>query len=64
MIYVSLAVFSIYFVDVLLGAMGSARFLSDVQECIILMISTFIFVIDILRRQYRFKRKGGQNPPT
>lgn len=57
MIYVSLALYAIYALDVAMGAFANQRFLTDVQECLVLMLGTLFFTIDILRRQYRYKHR-------
>lgn len=44
-------IFSIYVVNVLLGALASAAFMGDVSEMIVLSIASVAFVVAILKRE-------------
>lgn len=43
--------FSVYVLNVVLGAADMATFLSDVGEMIVLLISSLFFVVAILKRE-------------
>lgn len=44
-------IFSIYVLNVLLGALASASFMGDVSEMIVLSIASVAFVVAILKRE-------------
>ena len=44
-------IFSIYVINVLLGALASSPFMGDVSEMIVLSIASVAFVVAILKRE-------------
>lgn len=52
----ALALFSLFFTNVALGASGSGAFLDDVGEMLMLFASATFFVIGVLLREARAKR--------
>ena len=53
---ISAALFSIFFLNVFLGASGTGRFLTDVQELLVLITSVLFFVAAILKRETAAKQ--------
>lgn len=47
----SFIVFSVFFVNVALGAFAGAAFLSDVGEMLVLSIASVLFVVAILKKE-------------
>ena len=56
--------FSIYFLNVSMGAFGGGAFLSDVNEMILLAVSVLFFVVAILKREAAAKRETNQETDT
>jgi hypothetical protein len=48
---ISAIIFAVFGLNVSMGAFGSGVFLSDVQEMIVLLISTAFFVAGILKKE-------------
>ena len=55
---ISTALFAIFFLNVFLGASGAGRFLTDVQELLILITSVLFFVAAILKRETAAKQRN------
>ncbi|PYG33193.1 hypothetical protein [Pelagimonas varians] len=52
----SLVVFTIYFVNVALGAFSNAAFVGDIGEMLILFTSAILFVVAILQKETARKK--------
>ena len=54
---ITVIIFSIFLVNLIMGAFFNARFMSDVVELVVLLASTICFVVAILliEKQERFK---------
>ena len=50
-IYVSLAFFALALADVVMGATGSGDILNDVQEMVVMLVTTIFFVMHILMKE-------------
>jgi len=48
---ISVVLFGLYFLNVSLGAFGTAAFLGDISEMLLLAISALFFVVAILKRE-------------
>lgn len=59
---IAAVLFSIYFLNVSMGAFGAGTFLGDVQEMLLLAVSALVFVVAILQREAAAKETT--NPKT
>lgn len=57
--YASLAIFALFTLNVLIGTLSGAGFLSDVGEMLILLSATILFVVGILRKEAAEKENNG-----
>ncbi len=48
---IAVVLFVLYFLNVSLGAFGTAAFLGDVSEMLLLAVSGLFFVVTILKRE-------------
>lgn len=55
MLAIAAVLFAVYVADVVMGALASASFLSDVQEMLMLFAATIAFVAAILVREKKSK---------
>lgn len=55
----SIAVFAIYFANVVMGAFASNAFLGDVGEMLVLFAAAILFVVAILKREADRNEKNG-----
>ncbi len=56
MLAIAAVLFSVYVADVVLGALASTSFLTDVQEMLMLFAATIAFVAAILVREKQSKQ--------
>ena len=56
MLAIAAVLFSVYVADVVLGALASTSFLTDVQEMLMLFAATIAFVAAILVRERQSKQ--------
>lgn len=52
------AVFAVFFANVVAGAFWNARFLSDVQEMLMLVLTSLLFVVAIALFEKSEREKG------
>jgi len=58
---IAVMLFGLYFLNVSLGAFGTAAFLGDVPEMLLLAISVIFFVVAILKREAAVKDPTNQS---
>ena len=58
---IAVVLFGLYFLNVSLGAFGTAAFLGDVSEMLLLAISALFFVVAILKREAAAKGPTNQS---
>lgn len=59
LLYASLIVFVVYFVNVALGAFWGTVYLGDVGEMLVLFAAAILFVLAILQKEADRKDKNG-----
>ena len=55
---VALVLFAAFFANVALGAFARVAFLSDVNEMLMMFAAAIAFVVGVLQRELRTKRKA------
>ena len=58
-LWISALIFAVFALDVVLGAIMGAAFLSDVQAMLVLFAASIAFVVAVLRRE----REAGKRKP-
>ena len=61
MLLISLALFSVFVANVVLGAFANASFLGDVGEMLVLFAASLCFVVAILKREAAAKENNQSN---
>lgn len=59
-LFASIAVFAVYFANVVLGAFVGNAFLGDVGEMLVLFVAAILFVVAILQKEAARDQKRDQ----